>query len=640
MARKVIGLITAAPESNYGRRLIDGLSKRCNAYGYDLAVVCSMSTVVYSHEKYRAGEMNIYRLINYDRLDGLVVDAISIHDDKDFDIVPEIEQLLDRNPGKPIVAFGGPIRDFPYFMPKDRPSMQLITAHVLETHGCRKTIFLGGPEGHPDTESRLEAYRHTLLKYGLEADASQVFYGDFWYTGGAALAKKILSGQVEKPEAVICASDHMAIGLANALVAGGIRVPEDVIVIGFDDTQDAAVNGIPITTIPSDASISSAKAVDLLRSQIEPGSEMLPIEKPDEKTIRTGLSCGCSHDMRLTMDLLKPSLYMVNHDNTHGDPDVDIGILLESHMVEYLSDTETPEECIYEIYRFGYLLGPYGDFFLCLDENWLDAEQCCAVGYPDRIRMMIHRTSEVASGYYKDGPVFETAQMLPQLGSEEYPPSAYVFMPVHFLDQSMGYAVVRYDLKTGAEVTFLTRNWLQNVNTGLEISRSMNKLKSMSVMDGMTGAYNRRGMEVKLRRMQQHARPGDSVLAFVIDMDRLKYVNDSFGHTEGDWCIAEVCNAAMSLCDPGEICVRAGGDEFYVIGIGEYAPDEPEKRMRRFDAAMEKANRKRQLPFTLSASIGSVLIPLSAGMEIMSIIRIADVKMYENKARNKMQRID
>jgi diguanylate cyclase (GGDEF)-like protein len=80
----------------------------------------------------------------------------------------------------------------------------------------------------------------------------------------------------------------------------------------------------------------------------------------------------------------------------------------------------------------------------------------------------------------------------------------------------------------------------------------------------MTGAYNRRGMELLLDEMLIKASATDSVLAFVIDMDRLKYINDTFGHEEGDYGINAVCDAARSITENGEICVRAGGDEFYV----------------------------------------------------------------------------
>ena len=130
------------------------------------------------------------------------------------------------------------------------------------------------------------------------------------------------------------------------------------------------------------------------------------------------------------------------------------------------------------------------------------------------------------------------------------------------------------------------------------------------------------------------------MLAFVIDMDQLKYVNDTYGHADGDAGITAICAAAMSITEEGELCVRAGGDEFYVIGIGSYDPAEAQQRIGRFQEQIEKINAQLNKPYQLSASIGSACIPLASGMTVMGIIRIADAKMYENKVQKKLQRKD
>ena len=83
--------------------------------------------------------------------------------------------------------------------------------------------------------------------------------------------------------------------------------------------------------------------------------------------------------------------------------------------------------------------------------------------------------------------------------------------------------------------------------------------------------------------------------------------------------------------------MRAGGDEFYVLGIGNYSDAEIEGRIERFNAAVKEAN-SADKPYEISASIGSACVPISSGMQVTGIIRIADAKMYESKVRKKMQR--
>jgi len=640
MARKVIGLVTAGPEDVYSKRLIAGVCTRCRLYDYDLAVFGSLVPIGMAQEKYLSGELNIYNLINDDRLDGIIIDGPSLMVSLTHEPIEAIRQLLTERCSKPVVVAGSALDGYPSFVSSDRHVLQDITQHVIDVHHCRELYFLGGPESNSNTIDRRNGFADALATRGIPYDEKNVFYGDFWYFGGAALAMRIISGEIPRPQAVICASDHMAIGLVNRLTENGIRVPEDIIVTGFDATQDAAINRITITSIPADGESIAANAVDQLRRMIDPDAPLAPYTPNAAKHLQMGMSCGCNPDMLQIMDQLRTSFYNFNYDYASDQHSVDIGMLIESNMVEYLSDCESPQDCIRLIYNRTYLMDRYDDFYLCLDENWLNADLCCSTGYPKRIKMVLHNTPEPGSGHYENGPVFDTSLMLPDLGNEERECSIFFFMPVHFLDQSMGYAVLRHALSDPRHITCVVRNWLKNVNSGLHICRTAHRLESLSSRDGMTGVYNRRGMELMLDQMLRHASPDDAVLAFVIDMDKLKYINDTYGHADGDLGINAVCGAAMAITGGNELCVRAGGDEFYVIGIGAYTPAEADARIARFHQAIDSANASLRKPFTLSASIGSACIPLSSGMSVMGIIRIADAKMYENKVQKKIQRKD
>jgi diguanylate cyclase (GGDEF)-like protein len=91
------------------------------------------------------------------------------------------------------------------------------------------------------------------------------------------------------------------------------------------------------------------------------------------------------------------------------------------------------------------------------------------------------------------------------------------------------------------------------------------------------------------RSMLASAKEGDSLFVAVADMDGLKYINDTFGHGEGDFGIKTVSSTLASVARPGEICVRSGGDEFFLIGIGDYSPgDEAERAIAFSDGAMPR----------------------------------------------------
>lgn len=639
--RKLIGLISAFPESVYARRLMDGMFKQCSAYDYDVAVFAPMTQVCCSQQEYLNGELNIYNLINFELLDGVIIDGASIVEDNVQHVKDTLIPLLKERCTKPVVCIGLEFADYPVVYTSDHEIFRSITSHVMDVHGCKNVYFLTGQKGHPTSQDRLSGFTEELTARGIAVDDEKIFYGDFWYSGGAALADRIISGELDRPDAVICASDHMAIGLVNRLAEDGIRVPEDIVVTGFDATQEAAVNHITITSFVPNCSKTAAEAVDLLRGMIEPDADIIPYKVEATNHLRSGMSCGCNYDHMHLLNLFRESLYYVNRDYTRSDMDdhIDIGLLMESYMYEYLSGTDSPLECMHQIYNFTYLLRPYGDFWLCLDENWLASEAAGSIGYPMRMKNFIHCTPKPNSGHFGDGEVFDTALMLPQLKEYRKAPSVFYFTPVHFHAKTFGYAVIRCELSQEHKINAVYRNWLRNVNNALEMTRAHNRLVSLSTRDGMTGVYNRRGMELQLEEMLKNAHADDCVLSFVIDMDRLKFINDTYGHEEGDFGINAVCEAARRITYGSEICVRAGGDEFYVLGIGKYTDADIDRRMEIFAEALRDMNRSSDKPYEISASIGSACVPISSGMHVTGIIRIADAKMYENKVRKKQQRI-
>ena len=170
------------------------------------------------------------------------------------------------------------------------------------------------------------------------------------------------------------------------------------------------------------------------------------------------------------------------------------------------------------------------------------------------------------------------------------------------------------------------------------MSRAKRRLLTLSVRDEMTGAYNRRGMYLKTEPMLKCAKPDDSLFVCVIDLDGLKYINDTFGHNEGDFGIRTVSAAVEAAAKENEICVRAGGDEFYIIGVGQYDADVPEQRAAEFTKLLEARAGTYEKPYTVTASIGCAVGKLNAGFSLDDIICKADAVMYQFKAARKRQR--
>ncbi len=117
-------------------------------------------------------------------------------------------------------------------------------AHLLAL-GHRRIAHIGGPPGNVLTTQRAHGWRKALAKGGIE---DPPVFGDFTMASGEA-AMAALLGRAPRPTAVFCANDEMAIGAMKAARATGLRVPQDLSLVGFDDISFAAFTDPPLTTI-------------------------------------------------------------------------------------------------------------------------------------------------------------------------------------------------------------------------------------------------------------------------------------------------------------------------------------------------------------------------------------------------------
>lgn len=124
-------------------------------------------------------------------------------------------------------------------------------SHLLRL-GHEDIAILKGPAGNIDAEERLRGYRHAVAAAGKDLGASREFPGDFREPSGYRAAAEIL-GSAKRPTAVFACNDTMAIALISAFGGAGLKVPEDIAVVGFDDLAIARYIHPPLTTVRVEA---------------------------------------------------------------------------------------------------------------------------------------------------------------------------------------------------------------------------------------------------------------------------------------------------------------------------------------------------------------------------------------------------
>lgn len=187
-------------------------------------------------------------------------------------LIVQLGDIKDLLPNVPYVLIDAPWGiDLPTVMIDQVSGARKITRHVLD-RGHKQVAFLSGPLHWSDARGRLEGFQQEMQQDGL--DPSQVIEADWSAEGGFVAAQKLLK-QKDKFTALVAANDQMALGAIRAFKDAGLKVPEDISVVGFDDIPEAAYFDPPLTTIRQNFSLLGKRGVNHLIERLhEPNTDI------------------------------------------------------------------------------------------------------------------------------------------------------------------------------------------------------------------------------------------------------------------------------------------------------------------------------------------------------------------------------
>lgn len=179
----------------------------------------------------------------------------------------------------------------------NRAGTKALVGHLVEHHAMTRLFYVAGPADAPDARARRSAFEEVLAEHP-GATLAGSFEGRFSAISGQLAAQEILAGpRSELPDAVVCGNDQMAIGAMRELIAGGLRVPGDVAVVGFDDIYPGIVIAPSLTTVHQPMRLLGERACSRLLERIADPSLPSRVELlPTELVVRE--SCGCTNPGR------------------------------------------------------------------------------------------------------------------------------------------------------------------------------------------------------------------------------------------------------------------------------------------------------------------------------------------------------
>jgi DNA-binding LacI/PurR family transcriptional regulator len=182
----------------------------------------------------------------------------------------------------PSVAISGaPLDGVASFSVDNVGGMREAMQHLYDL-GHRKIAHIAGRTDMPDANLRLEGYRAFMLEKGLPLRDEWVHFGEFEIEGGHKGAKALMSGR-DKPTAITCGNDEMAIGALHECIQMGFSIPGDVSIVGFDMSPASTDAVLPLTTVRQPIKGLSVAAVRSLVKFVEGG------DKPVTTILKTEL---------------------------------------------------------------------------------------------------------------------------------------------------------------------------------------------------------------------------------------------------------------------------------------------------------------------------------------------------------------
>lgn len=249
---RTIGMLITASTNPFYSELVRGVERSCFERGYSL-VLCNTEG-----DEQRMNR-NLETLMQK-RVDGLLLLCTETHQPS--------KEIIQRYPSIPTVMMDWSPFDGESDLIQDNSLLggDMATQYLINK-GHTHIACITGPLDKTPARLRLEGYRDAMVRAGLAIHEGNEIIGDFEFSGGFEAMQTLLALKV-RPQAVFIGNDAMAVGAYQALYQAGLKVPQDMAVVGYDDIELARYITPPLTTVHQPKDELGELAIDVLIHRI------------------------------------------------------------------------------------------------------------------------------------------------------------------------------------------------------------------------------------------------------------------------------------------------------------------------------------------------------------------------------------
>lgn len=592
----------------------------------NIDVFLFLSFAAYGQSRERNfGEDAIFYLPDYKDFDGVIVFSAMLNS---IETPLKIRDKLIKD-NINAISIGMELEGLDYIGIDNYHGMYEVVSHLVNEHNIKHPVFFAGPRTNPDSNERIDATIKALSQKNIKLSDDDIYFTNWEYITSMELAKKIIiSGEI--PDAFICANDYIALAVCVALEKEGIFIPQDTIVTGFDRISNAETFYPSITTVYQDYEKIGYYAAKHVIEKMNGETSESTIKIESEVILNE--SCGCK-----SAELAEPTRRAFCCESYSKEMENIVFSEHSSNISSILSNCSSFKELKQSLGLFFQKDHQFeGDtFYFVIDENAKDSLSNDSIILKDNFSDSVDCIIAIEGGTFKDYGKFSTKELIPNYTKKELP-SVFCFTSLHYDNNLYGYIVV--DNPDERIQSTRLNNYMLQMNNNLEKYRQhtkldeMNKaLKQLSIRDPLTGLYNRFGLEqIGLPIFEDASKLMNKVAIVFSDINRMKYINDTFGHLQGDLAIRTVSSSILRKLPENWISIRYGGDEFIALGICS-EEDFVQKFIEELDADLEEQVKSMVLSYPLTISTGYIITDPKKPTSLTEYINQADSIMYEHK---------
>ena len=649
-----IGLLIDYVVSEYAERIIRGVSLACQEKSAEL-VVFSIGRLHDLSGAFDYQNIAVSSFVSSNNLDGAIfISGTIMHALSKSEVFSYIKSFKPL----PVANISMEIPGVPSVIVDNREAYETILKELVTRQGCKRFGILGVRANSSEVKNRVKNIKSILTEYGIEEENVAMWKSTLSYGPALEDLRAIYKEmRVFDYDAIICMNDEMAFAALDFCNEIGKKVPEDVVILGFDNLFNTDLSVPTLSTIKQNfegqgylAGMNLIREINGKTADKLSVMKAIPVMRESTRRVPYDKTAPHAQDFEFENEKAKPFLRNCSGSEWYRKK----GEFYQTTSFY----TEMQSDMTYDQLR-NRINGDVRSFGI---------SACAIVLYEKPIEMAVPfdyfhlpKSAHLFAGFddrtgfdstieKKDIKCNPKEKMLPD-GIINIDSDGVLVFSIYHSTLQYGYIVIRpgsydaiiYDLFVkllSSTIASVYSFSLAHSETS-RVRKKIDELDLIASTDELTGVYNRRGFYSFGETTLKFAKAmGHSGMVIYCDMDGLKKINDEYGHEAGDNAIIAESIILRSNFRSNDVIARIGGDEFAIICPG--LTKEALNRIRNMiDEDCRIWSSGNELGFSISISMGSVSYPSQKmGYKITPLLSEADSLMYIEKRDKKVRKAE